>query len=255
MNKRSKHIIILSFFIVGWLCLLPSGCLLAGNSDARTTIPPHPISNKDYAALLEADGWPADLLNTAADAAYLSHKEKNMILASNLIRYDPKKYDDLYVQAFISFFRGKDLHIPGLDHILLTHEGPAPAVELSQELKATMPLPLLTPSEGLSRAAKSHAAFQGRNGQTGHGGQGGTRARIEREGQWLKRIAENIAYGNPSAHHAILMLMIDDGVPDRGHRKTMLHPDFKVVGVAWNTHPRYDGGIYVIKYASGFTDL
>lgn len=255
MNKRTKHIIILPFLLAGWLFLNPSGCLLAGNPDARTTIPPHPISNKDYAAMLAADGWPADLLNTAANADYLSQEEKNMVLASNLIRYDPKKFDDLYVQQFISFFRGMDLHMPGMAHILLTREGPAPAVELSQELKDALPLPLLSPSEGLSRAAQSHAAFQGRNGQTGHGGQGGTRARIEREGQWLKRIAENIAYGNPNAHYAILMLMVDDGVPDRGHRKTMLHPDFKVVGVGWNTHPRYDGGIYVIKYASGFKDL
>lgn len=217
-------------------------------------IPPERLSNKDYAAILQGHGWPADLLNTAAGAEYLSDEEKNIILAMNLIRHDPVKYAELYVRPFITFFRGKELMIPGLAYRLLTAEGDLPAKELLRELARAEATPLFHPSEGLSRAAKSHARHQRRTGQTGHGGQGGTRSRAEREGSWLQQLAENIAYGNPNAHYAILMLMIDDGVPDRGHRVTMLKPELKVAGTAWDTHPRYQGGVYVIKYAGGFAE-
>ena len=80
-------------------------------------------------------------------------------------------------------------------------------------------------------------------------------ARIEREGVWLRCISESIAYGIPSAHYAILALMIDDGVPDRGHRKGMLDPCLKTTGVAWANHPGYPGsGAYVLKFAGGFEE-
>ncbi len=211
-----------------------------------------PMSNDDYVARLKDDGWPVDSLNTAATASYLSDEEKNMILAMNLIRCNPSRYADLYVQEVIGYYRGMEFHYPGLGYILLTREGVAPARELYQELKQASPNPIFYPSEGLSKAARSHASYQSRNGQTGHEGQGGMRARIERQGIWIESIAENISYGPSSAHLAILGLMIDDGVPDRGHRKNMLNEVLKVAGVAWDRHPHYPGGVYVIKHAGGF---
>lgn len=217
-------------------------------------VPVGRMTNEAYAFFIESDGWPVDSLNTAKNASYLSDEEKNMVLAMNLIRYNPVQYAELYVKPTIAFFRGKEYHYPGLGYIFMTNEGAGPVHELYNELIKTSPLPLFYPSEGLSRAAKSHARDQSLNGALGHDGQGGTRARIEREGSWQIRIAENIAYGNTSAHHAILSLMVDDGVPNRGHRINMLHPTYKVVGVAWDTHPRYPGGGYVIKYAGGFTE-
>lgn len=243
---------LLSIILVGWLC---GTGMLNASENAFTEHQPVPsarLSNADYAALLVRDGWPAGLLNTAAEAAYLSDEEKNMVLAMNLIRYDPAKYAELYVKTTLEYFRDKEYHYPDLDIIFLTREGQAPVLELYEALQSTSPLPLFKPSEGLSRAAKSHARYQERTGELGHEGQGGMRARIEREGRWLNRIAENIAYGNPSAHHAMLSLMVDDGVPGRGHRVNMLNPAYMVVGVSWATHPRYPGGVYVINYAGGF---
>jgi hypothetical protein len=225
--------------------------------DIHTTHPHQPIihshlSNNDYAARLKLDEWPVEKLNTAATAHYLSDIEKNMILAMNLIRYNPSKYAELYVQEAMGYFRGMEFHYPGMQHILITQEGVLPAKELYEFLKQTLPKPIIYPSEGLSLAARSHATHQSRNGETGHGGQGGMRARIERHGKWSGRIAENITYGSTSSHLAILGLMIDDGVPDRGHRDNMLNDELQVAGVAWASHPRYPGGVYVIKYAGGF---
>jgi hypothetical protein len=253
-DKRTfmKHMLIYTtILILATMHILP---VYAGNDDSSRVVPVGRMTNEAYASFLESDGWPIDSLNTAKDASYLSDEEKNMVLAMNLIRYDPVLYAELYVKPTIAFFRGKEYHYPGLGYIFITNEGARPAQELYNELVKTSPLPLFYPSQGLSQASKSHARYQSLNGGLGHDGQGGTRARIEREGNWQNRIAENIAYGNTSAHHAILSLMIDDGVPNRGHRINMLHPTYKVVGVAWDTHPRYPGGGYVIKYAGGFTE-
>ena len=213
------------------------------------------LSNREYAARLREDGWPVELLNTAANSPYLSDIEKNMVLAHNLIRYNPTKYARLYVAEYKKYFRGLEFHYPGMDVIILTNEGIKPVVELYNELKKSEPLPLFYPSQRLSRAASSHAEYQSRNGEIGHGGQGGVRARIEREGDWERVIGENIAYGNWSGHDAVLGLMIDDGVPDRGHRANILKKEFRVLGLAHRSHPRFDGGVYVIKYAGGFEDV
>ncbi|MFO7999246.1 MAG: CAP domain-containing protein [Bacteroidales bacterium] len=221
---------------------------------ADPVIPSGRLSNGAYADLLESAGWPVDMLNTGSDNAYLSDEEKNMILAMNLIRHDPEKYAEMFVGPAISYYRGTEYHFPGRKQVLMTREGVAPARELYLQLASRSSLPLFYPSEGMSRAAGKHAREQSRTGLTGHGGQGGMQARIEREGQWSGRIAENIAYGNPSAHEAILGLMIDDGVPGRGHRDNMLNETFRLVGVAWDTHPRFPGGVYVVKYASAFSE-
>lgn len=50
----------------------------------------------------------------------------------------------------------------------------------------------------------------------------------------------------------MLRLYIDDGVPDRGHRTTMLSDRQRLVGLAACAHARY-GAELVAAYAGGFT--
>lgn len=212
------------------------------------------LSNQEYALRLLADGWPIDTLNTAALEDYLDDDMKNIILAHNLVRYDPEKFARLYVTEYISYFQNREFHYPGLETIMLTREGDSPAIELYFELIRARPVNLLYPSKGLSNAARSHLEYITNMGIRGHGGQGGLRARIEREGSWQERIAENIAYGNFSAHDAVMYLLIDDLVADRSHRKIILQPELFEVGVAKGMHPAYPTGYsYVINYAYDFT--
>lgn len=212
------------------------------------------LNNQEYALRLLADGWPVDTLNTAALEDYLDDDEKNIILAHNLVRYDPEKFARLYVTEYINYFQGREFHYPGLETIMLTREGDSPATELYFELLRARPVNLLYPSAGLSKAARSHLEYISSIGIRGHGGQGGLRARIEREGTWQERIAENIAYGNFSAHDAVLYMLIDDLVIDRSHRKIILQPGLHKIGVARGMHPAYPTGYsYVINYAYDFT--
>ncbi len=214
------------------------------------------LTNKEYVERLTLDGWPAEILNTAAHAHYLNDDEKNLILAHNLVRHNPQQFARQYVAEYISYFRGNEFHYPGLNTILITHEGVTPAIELYRELMNTPPMGLLIPSEGLSQAADLHLQYLVRNVTRGHDGQGGMQARIERFGNWQNKIGENITYGNFSAHDALLFMLIDDQVPDRSHRQIILTPEFRLLGVAKAMHPAFPTGYsYVMNYAFHFEEL
>ena len=48
--------------------------------------------------------------------------------------------------------------------------------------------------------------------------------RVEKYGSWSGSIAENIDMGNSNALDVITALIIDDGVPNRGHRNNLFDP-------------------------------
>ena len=209
------------------------------------------FSNAQYVSYLDDDGWPVELLNTAANVRYLSDNEKNVVLTMNLIRHDPAKYARLYVQPLLAYFDGTLLRMPGKT-ALRTREGAVAVRELYHELMETSPVQLFYPSEGMSRAATDHARYMKRTGNAGHEGRGDMSTRISRYGRWDGGIAENLHWGAENAHDAVLSLMIDDGVKNRGHRVNILDPDFKHVGVGIDEHPRLRIS-YVIKYAVEFS--
>ncbi len=201
----------------------------------------NPGSNRDSRAL-----------NTAANANYLSPLEKEIILEINKLRSNPAQYATEYIAPLAKNFQKKMFYYPG-DHPLITREGVSALNECVQVLKRQKPLPLVYPSQGLSKAAGDHVKDQSRSGQTGHRGsdRSDSKTRIERYGEWKVRIAENIAYGGKTARQIVIYLLIDDGVRDRGHRQNFLNPDFKEIGVATGTHPEYRS-MSVMDFAGAF---
>ncbi len=201
---------------------------------------------------LKGSAWDHAVLNTAADAHYLSSAEKELILEINKMRSDPARYARQYILPLAQNYNRKILHYPG-DKPLRTREGVPALYECVRVMKKQPALPLLFPRRGLAKAARDHLNDQSRTGETGHRGsdKSGFRERIERYGSWEGRIAENIAYGGTSARQIIIYLLIDDGIPGRGHRKNFLNPAFKTVGVARGSHPSYPG-MSVIDFAGSF---
>lgn len=199
----------------------------------------------------EEINWPAEL-NTAKDATYLDDLEQQVILELNKVRSNPKRFAEEYLEELRSDFDGKLFTYPGQETVR-TQEGISPLNECIRELKSTAPVPILKPAEGLTRATEELLKDQQKNGGIGHIARNGSnpQKRIEKYGEWDICLAEDITYGSFEARQIVIFLLIDDGVPDRSHRKNILNPCFRFAGVAYGTHPTYQS-MCVIDYAGDY---
>lgn len=181
---------------------------------------------------------------------------REILAEINLARTAPKTYAS-FLREFRQQFRGKDYRLRDSDIIVRTEEGVRAVDEAIRVLSRQQPLTPLAWSNGLAAAATELAAEQRKSGAIGHGGtlHRGMRARIESHGTWEGEIGENIGYGPDEAvaRDMVMQLIINDGVPDRGHRKNIYRRAFGVAGVACGPHPRY-GQMCVIDFAAGFTE-
>ena len=159
------------------------------------------------------------------------------------------------VSSLIPLFQGTLLRRPSWPVPQRTLEG-APAVREAADFLQVQPaVPTLTMSEGLTAAARELARDQAASGLTGHNSSDGstTRQRIERHGAWQQTFAENVAYGSYSVGQDVVVdLIVDDGVPDRGHRANLFNANMRVAGVACGPHPKF-AAMCVIVEAGGFT--
>jgi len=196
--------------------------------------------------LFGALGTPAFALDTTLAGQVLTE--------INLARTEPQRYAG-FLREMAGRFQGKFYRMPGSDVLMQTSEGVAAVNEAIRDLSRRKPLLPLKWSPGLAAAAGELAAEQGVSGATGHGGGAsqGMQERIERHGTWQGRIGENIAYGPADSRGIVMQMIIDDGVPSRGHRKNLFNQAFTTAGVACGPHPRF-GCMCVIDFAGGFRE-
>jgi uncharacterized protein YkwD len=167
---------------------------------------------------------------------------------TNLVRTDPAGYA-AHLEAMLPHFDGKMVDREGRP-LLRTEEGSAAVEEAIEALRIRKPVPPLAWSKGLAGAAEDHVRDQGPIGGLEHYGTDGSdpARRAERRGRWVSGMAENIAYGENPAREVVIQLLVDDGVPDRGHRNNILNSGWGVEGVACGPHRDYRQ-ICVMDYA------
>jgi len=199
----------------------------------------------------QTNDWPEEL-NTAKDALYLTEIQKNVILELNKVRSNPKRFAEEYMEDLQTSFSGKLFTYPGQETVK-TREGIGPLLECLAVLKKTLHVPILKPAEGLAKASADLVADQLKHGGIGHITRDGTtpQKRIEKYGIWDICSAEDITYGSYEARQIVIFLLIDDGVPDRAHRKNILNPCFHFAGVSYGNHPTYES-MCVIDYAGEY---
>jgi uncharacterized protein YkwD len=129
------------------------------------------------------------------------------------------------------------------------YDDPAAYQEAVHFLRRQPALPPLDADRTLADAALSHASFQGREGGFGHQGPGGETLgeRLRRHGAFAMLMAEDISYGYASPREVVLQLIVDSGVPNRGHRGNIFNPAFREAGVACGPHRLY-GAMCVVDF-------
>ncbi|MCM0082398.1 CAP domain-containing protein [Geomonas sp. Red32] len=177
---------------------------------------------------------------------------RQVVAEINLARTQPRRYAQ-YLRELRRSYWGKFYRAPGSLATVVTSEGGGAVDEAIGFVERQAPLPPLTWSDGLALAAAELVRDEGQNGDVGHRGRrsGTMQQRIERHGDWSNRIAENIGYGPEDPRLMVMELIIDDGVPDRGHRKNIYSRALKVAGAACGPHPVYRN-MCVIDFASFF---
>jgi uncharacterized protein YkwD len=173
---------------------------------------------------------------------------------TNLCRTNPQAYA-LKLERLLGYFTGLTIHKPGERVGLTTNEGPSAVREAIQVLSNTAPLGPLQWRAGLARAAQDHCADLGVSGVFGHSGKDGSAPadRMSRYGEWQRTCGENIMYGCNSAEDIVMHLLIDDGVPSRGHRNNILNQEFGTAGVGYGPHKQMRQ-ICTIDYAGDYVE-
>jgi uncharacterized protein YkwD len=175
------------------------------------------------------------LLLWIVTAEFTNAQTEEVLKIMNEVRTDPQ-----------SFLNGRLL--PYLkEHEL---ENNSYAKSLVSELKGAKPLNALQSSTVLEKLARGHAVDMGEKGKVGHNSSNGTtfENRVRKKIK-TGMIAENCDYGNAEPLDIVMSLLIDDGITSLGHRKNILHPSLKFVGIAIEKHKTY-GMNCVMDFAS-----
>lgn len=134
--------------------------------------------------------------------AQLSPIEQEVLDEINLVRTDPSGYIK-HIDSFLDYWDSGSAERKT-------------AKELIDILEDMEPLPALEYSQVLYESCEKHAKYVKRTGKFKHSD---------------SPYGENIQYGNKYARYAVIDLLIDHGIPDRGHRKNILNPNYKEFAV------------------------
>ena len=169
--------------------------------------------------------------------------------AHNLIRSNPLRGLS-YLENLLNNMDDKGKYKLDEKTYIVTKEGKPAVKEAIDYLKKIRHAPQLRWSNELAKAAKLHAREQSKSGRVGHNSvDGRTPDQRMRKFGLSSKTAENIHYGSASPLAIVMDLIIDDGVPDRGHRHNLMDPELLLVGVGCSTHPQYEY-LCVVNYAN-----
>lgn len=179
----------------------------------------HPLLNK----------WPESIVRQCHEKShipYLSEEEQNTHFFLNLARANPRLFYDTFVTAY------KDSMLVNDNFYFRS---------LKSDMYKANAMPLLEGDILLFEAAKSHANEMGRTGKTGHSDVSGSPyyERMNVLANKYEKLLESCQYGYSSGLFVVLDLLVDDGIPDLGHRKALLDNKAVFVGISMQKHKKY----------------
>jgi uncharacterized protein YkwD len=204
------------------------------------------VSNMRFSSVILVLGLLAAATTVQADSVCLQSRaasayEQAMIRELNRVRTDPAGFGRDLERYFSALGNDRILVKQDGSRIRMT-EGRSAVREALAYLKKAKAQPPLSAVSCLSMAAAGHASDQSVSGDIGHTGRDGS-GPSDRAGRFLSDKAycgENISYGKNSPFEVLVQLVVDDGVPSRGHRDNVFRADYQSAGFASGKHPRYE---------------
>lgn len=162
----------------------------------------------------------------------LNAVEKDWFYWTNYSRSDPKRFWDSVVAPILQVY-------PGFRNAYTN--------SLRKDLYSSAPLPPVKLNEELTKAAQSLAReLAAKRARPSHTSPSGSTFESRMKLISIKKCAgENISFGPPNTLLMLVLLYIDEGVPDLGHRKTLLNADFVEMGLGLGLYP--DNKVMVVQ--------
>jgi len=166
------------------------------------------------------------IANSARRLKDVSFQEKKVIFYINLARMNGKLFAETYLKDYM-----EDVRLPKNKYYR----------SLIKTLNEQDSLPPLQPQDDLFKEAIKHAKEMGRLGKKGHRSEDAKsfEERMKKFRVKYKKIKENNQYGFPDALSIVIDLLIDDNKESLIHRRTLLHPDLRYIGVGIRAHKKY----------------
>lgn len=189
-------------------------CSTAQNHGSVTLI------DQSFEPVIEQKGELLELLKTNSIYKSSSKPTQSFIFWTNFARLYPKRFRDSVVMPFLK----QQPSVKG-----------SYANSLLSDLNKTSPLPLLMPEQLLTNAARNHASDIVKNGgRISHQSANGTSFSERMNNEGVKGCAaENISFGSDdNGLVSLILLYLDIGVSNLGHRKNLLNPTYTQMGVS-----------------------
>lgn len=160
-----------------------------------------------------------------------------LVAEINAVRTDPVGYTR-HLREYRARYQGLLRYTPG-EVTIRTQEGVRAVDEAIAALMAQAPVTPLRRDSALDLAAADHVFDQGPGGLVSHQGTDGSSPtdRGRRRGV-STGVGENIAFGQGSARDVVIQLLVDDGVPGRGHRINIFR-SYSTIGAACGPHTAF----------------
>lgn len=154
----------------------------------------------------------------------LNAEEKEWVYWTNYSRLQPRAFWDSVVSPILKTYPNL---VSGYSN------------SLKQDLYKGASLPILYPNKQLLNLAGSHAAdLAKKHSSPSHTSTNGNSFQKRMlEAGIIRCAAENISFGPDNPVFGLVLLYIDDGLPDLGHRKTLLTPGYTQMGIGRVSYP------------------
>jgi hypothetical protein len=202
-----------------WIVLLMCPIFSEAQHFSTTT-----IESKPLPALPPKIKELEDVIKSSPDYKLLSEDQVDWFYWTNYSRQRPRAFWDSVVVAFLKTYPN------------LTSKYSA---SLKSDLYNAPSLPILLPNRNLFSLAGNHASDLARKKSApSHSSTNGNSFQERMLQAKIVRCAgENISFGPKNAVLALVLLYIDEGLPDMGHRKSLLTPAYTQMGVGISNYP------------------